>query len=127
MILGAFIAGAIVSLVDRDQAMTHPDFRRKLEAVGFGFFIPAFFVTSGVRFDLDALTASASNLLMVPVFLAALLLARGVPAIVYRGALDGAPDRDRRADAGDVAAVHRRRHRDRPRARPDRRGRAARR
>jgi hypothetical protein len=45
--------------------MTHPEFRRKLEAVGFGFFIPAFFVTSGVRFDLDALTASASNLLMV--------------------------------------------------------------
>ena len=68
--------------------MSHPDFRRKLEAVGFGFFIPAFFVTSGVRFDLDALTASASNLLMVPVFLAALLAARGVPAIVYRGALD---------------------------------------
>ena len=68
--------------------MTHPEFRRKLEAVGFGFFIPAFFVTSGVRFDLDALTASASNLLMVPIFLAALLLARGVPAIVYRGALD---------------------------------------
>jgi Kef-type K+ transport system membrane component KefB len=88
VILGAFIAGAIVSLVDRDQAMTHPEFRRKLEAVGFGFFIPAFFVTSGVRFDVDALTASASNLLMVPVFLVALLLARGVPAIVYRGALD---------------------------------------
>jgi Kef-type K+ transport system membrane component KefB len=88
VILGAFIAGAIVSLVDRDQRMTHPEFRHKLEAVGFGFFIPAFFVTSGVRFDLDALTASASNLLMVPVFLAALLLARGVPAIVYRGALD---------------------------------------
>jgi len=88
VILGAFIAGAIVSLVDRDQAMTHPDFRRKLEAVGFGFFIPAFFVTSGVRFDLGALTASASNLLMVPIFLAALLLARGVPAVVYRGALD---------------------------------------
>src|SRR3954465_13531157 len=87
-ILGAFIAGAVVSLVDRDEVMTHPEFRRKLEAVGFGFFIPVFFVSSGVRFDLDALTASTSNLLMVPVFLAALLLARGVPAIVYRGALD---------------------------------------
>jgi Kef-type K+ transport system membrane component KefB len=88
VILGAFIAGAIVSLVDRDQQMTHPDLRGKLEAVGFGFFIPAFFVTSGVRFDLGALTASASNLLMVPIFLAALLAARGIPAIVYRGALD---------------------------------------
>ena len=89
-ILGAFIAGAIVSLVDSDRVMTHPDFRRKLEAIGFGFFIPVFFVTSGVRFDLDALTASASNVAMVPVFLGALLLARGLPALVYRRVLDGA-------------------------------------
>ncbi len=89
VILGTFIAGAIISLVDRDEVMTHPDFRRKLEAIGFGFFIPVFFVSSGVRFDLDALTASTSNLLMVPVFLAALLAARGLPAIVYLRALDG--------------------------------------
>ncbi len=89
VILGTFIAGAIVSLVDRDQVMTHPGFRRKLEAVGFGFFIPAFFVTSGVRFDLDALTSSASSVLMVPVFLAALLAVRGIPALLYRRALDG--------------------------------------
>ncbi len=89
-ILGAFIAGAIVSLVDSDRVMTHPDFRRKLEAIGFGFFIPVFFVTSGVRFDLDALTASASNVAMVPVFLGALLLVRGLPALVYRRVLDGA-------------------------------------
>jgi Kef-type K+ transport system membrane component KefB len=89
VILGAFIAGAIVSLVDRDEVMTHPDFRRKLEAVGFGVFIPAFFVVSGVRFDLEALTSSASNLLMVPIFLAAPLAARGLPALVYRRVLDG--------------------------------------
>ena len=88
-ILGAFVAGAIISLVDADRVMTHPDFRRKLEAIGFGFFIPVFFVTSGVRFDLDALTASASNLAMVPVFLAALLVVRGLPALVYRRVLDG--------------------------------------
>ena len=44
VILGAFTAGAVLTLVDRDQAMTHPDFRRKLEAMGFGFFIPVFFV-----------------------------------------------------------------------------------
>jgi Kef-type K+ transport system membrane component KefB len=88
-ILGAFMAGAILSLLDRDQKMTHPDFRRKLEAMGFGFFIPVFFVASGVRFDLDALTASASNLLMVPVFLAALLAVRGLPAVLYRSAIGG--------------------------------------
>jgi Kef-type K+ transport system membrane component KefB len=88
VILGAFIAGAVISLVDRDEVMTHPDFRRKLEAVGFGFFIPAFFVTSGVRFDLEALTGSASSVLMVPIFLAALVAARGLPALLYRGEID---------------------------------------
>ena len=89
VILGAFIAGAIISLLDRDEVMTHPEFRRKLEAIGFGFFIPVFFVTSGVRFDLDALVAKASNLAMVPIFLVALLVVRGVPALMYRPLLDG--------------------------------------
>jgi Kef-type K+ transport system membrane component KefB len=88
VILGTFIAGAIISLLDRDVVMTHPDFRRKLEAMGFGFFIPIFFVTSGVRFDLDALVADASNIAMVPIFLAALLVVRGLPALLYRRLLD---------------------------------------
>ena len=83
-ILGAFAAGAILTLLDADQEMTHPDFRRKLEAIGFGFFIPAFFVTTGVRFDLDALLAGASTLAMVPLFVAALLVVRGLPALLYR-------------------------------------------
>jgi Kef-type K+ transport system membrane component KefB len=64
--------------------MTHPDFRRKLEAMGFGFFIPVFFVSSGVRFDLDALLADASNVAMVPIFLGALVVVRGLPALLYR-------------------------------------------
>jgi Kef-type K+ transport system membrane component KefB len=88
VILGTFVAGAIISLLDRDEVMTHPDFRRKLEAMGFGFFIPIFFVTSGVRFDLDALVADAGNLAMVPIFLAALLVVRGLPALLYRRVLD---------------------------------------
>jgi Kef-type K+ transport system membrane component KefB len=87
-ILGAFIAGAILSLLDKDEEMTHPEFRRKLEAVGFGVFIPVFFVTSGVNYDLDALLASASNVIMVPIFLAALVAARGLPALLYRRMLD---------------------------------------
>jgi Kef-type K+ transport system membrane component KefB len=87
-ILGAFMAGAILSLLDRDEAMTHPEFRRKLEAVGFGIFIPVFFVTSGVNYDLDALFSSASNVVMVPIFLAALVAARGLPALLYRRLLD---------------------------------------
>jgi Kef-type K+ transport system membrane component KefB len=87
VILGAFIAGAIISLVDRDRAMTHPDFRRKLEAAGFGIFIPVFFVTTGVRYDLDALTATTSTLMHVPIFLAALVAVRGLPALLYRSVI----------------------------------------
>jgi len=83
-ILGAFLAGAIVKLVDRDQTMTHPQFRQKLEAVGYGVFVPVFFVATGVRFDLNALFANATNLARVPIFLAALLVARGLPALVYK-------------------------------------------
>jgi Kef-type K+ transport system membrane component KefB len=88
-ILGAFAAGAVLTLLDRDQVMTHPQFRRKLEAIGFGLFIPAFFVTTGVKYDLGALFASASTVVMVPVFLAALLIVRGLPAVLYRRLLDG--------------------------------------
>jgi Kef-type K+ transport system membrane component KefB len=87
VILGTFVAGAVLTLVDRDQVMTHPDLRRKLEAIGFGVFIPVFFVGTGVRFDLDALVADSSNLAMLPVFLAALLAVRGIPALVYRRAV----------------------------------------
>src|ERR1700759_5135278 len=82
-ILGAFAAGALLSLVDRDEAMTHPEFRLKLEAVGFGVFIPVFFVTSGLRFDLNALLVSASTVARVPLFLLAIYLVRGLPAFVY--------------------------------------------
>ena len=84
VILGAFIAGALVSILDSDQEMTHPEFRLKLTAIGYGVFIPVFFVTSGLRFDLNALTQDTSTLLRVPVFLAALLAARGLPALLYR-------------------------------------------
>ncbi len=83
-ILGAFIAGAVVGVIDRDQAMTHPLFRVKLEAVGYGFLVPVFFVASGVAFDLDALLDDPATLVLVPVFLACLLLVRGLPAVLYR-------------------------------------------
>jgi Kef-type K+ transport system membrane component KefB len=84
LILGAFAAGAMLAIVDRDDAMTHPLLHTKLEAAGYGIFIPAFFVVSGMRFDLGALTSSASALAQVPLFLLALLLVRGLPALSYR-------------------------------------------
>ncbi len=83
-ILGAFIAGVILRLVDGDRMMTHPQFRQKLEAIGFGVFIPVFFVASGIQFDLAALFSSPATILRVPLFLVALLLVRGMPALLYR-------------------------------------------
>jgi Kef-type K+ transport system membrane component KefB len=55
VILGAFIAGALLRLLDRDRMMTHPLFHQKLDAAGFGVFIPFFFVVSGMELDLPAL------------------------------------------------------------------------
>jgi Kef-type K+ transport system membrane component KefB len=82
-ILGAFIAGGVLSLIDRDST-SHPNFRLKLEAIGYGFVVPVFFVTSGLRFDLDALLNSPSAFARVPLFLLALLVVRGLPAALYR-------------------------------------------
>jgi Kef-type K+ transport system membrane component KefB len=84
LILGAFAAGAILNHLDTDDAMTHPETRKKLAAVGFGVFIPVFFVASGIRFDLDALFASSTAIASIPAFVAALLVARGLPALLYR-------------------------------------------
>jgi Kef-type K+ transport system membrane component KefB len=89
VILGTFAAGAILKLADRDEMMMHPEFRTKLEAVGYGVFIPVFFVASGLRFDLGALFSSADTVARVPIFLAALLIVRGLPALLYRGDIGG--------------------------------------
>jgi len=90
-ILGAFMAGVVLRALDRDEAMTHPRFHDKLEAAGYGIFIPAFFVTSGLTFDLGALTGSTGALLAVPAFVLALLVVRGLPAVTLR---DGASRRE---------------------------------
>src|SRR5215471_14085144 len=80
-ILGAFLAGAIVGLVDRDSC-SHPHFRVKLEAIGYGFLVPVFFVASGIRLNLTGLLHSPSALARVLVFLLALLVVRGLPALL---------------------------------------------
>ena len=87
LLLGGFVAGVIVreALKGREVAM----FESKLTAVGYGFFIPFFFVTSGIKFNLDALTENPVRFLEVPLFLALFLLVRGLPALVlYRSQLD---------------------------------------
>lgn len=56
--------------------MTHPLFRDKLEAIGFGCFTPIFFVTSGPTFDLTARFVTTSAVLRIPVFVAAMVFVR---------------------------------------------------
>lgn len=94
-ILGAFLAGAVLRLADEPAADKHPQFHVKLSGLGYGFLIPVFFVNSGVTFDLRALTSHPATLARVPVFLAALLLVRGLPAALVYARLAG-----RRAAAG---------------------------
>jgi Kef-type K+ transport system membrane component KefB len=84
LMLGAFAAGALLGYVDRDWQTTHPQFQMRLQAVGFGVFIPAFFVASGIQLDFSSLTAGGSTLVLIPVFFVGLVLIRGVPALVYR-------------------------------------------
>lgn len=83
-ILGAFLAGATLKLVDRDEGMTHAFFHAKLEAVGFGVFIPFFFVSTGIKLDVASLFHGGATIAKVPLFLAALLAVRGLPALLYR-------------------------------------------
>jgi Kef-type K+ transport system membrane component KefB len=80
------VAGVVVGVVDRDST-THPHFRTKLEAIGYGFLIPVFFAASGVQLDLGGLIAAPSALLRVPLFVLALLLVRGLPALLYQPSL----------------------------------------
>src|SRR4051794_32769595 len=87
-ILGALLAGVVIGAVDRDTA-THPHFRTKLDAIGFGFLIPVFFVSSGIRLDVSGLVADPAALVRMPVFLLALLVVRGLPALLYRHHLSG--------------------------------------
>ncbi len=83
LLLAAFMAGMILSLVDRDRVMSHPQFRTKLQAIGYGFLIPIFFIASGVQFDLNSLLARPADLAKVPIFVGAMLFVRGVPALLY--------------------------------------------
>jgi Kef-type K+ transport system membrane component KefB len=82
MILGAFLAGVIVRRTDETPA-SQQEFQGKLEAIGFGFLIPVFFVSTGVGLDITSLFHSTRAITLVPVFLVALLLVRGLPALLY--------------------------------------------
>jgi Trk K+ transport system NAD-binding subunit len=82
-ILGAFLAGVIVSMLASDEGSA---LREKLDAVGYGFFIPIFFVMVGVDFDLPALLDSRSALMLVPVLVIIAYAVKVLPAALFRAA-----------------------------------------
>lgn len=91
VVLGAFVAGIIVRryMPSEDEL----PLASKVEAVGFGFFIPAFFVISGARIDVQSLLDNPWPLFIV---LGLLLVVRGVPQFfVYRGAIPEPRERAR--------------------------------
>lgn len=92
ILLGGFVAGMITRLALKGQELSV--FESKLTAVGFGFFVPFFFVASGIAFDLEAL-GSAGALAKLALFFVLFLVVRGTPAmLLYRGILKA---RDRAA------------------------------
>jgi len=90
VLIGGFVAGMIVRLALKGHELQV--FESKLTAVGFGFFVPFFFITSGIEFDLAAL-GSLTAILKLAMFFVLFLIVRGTPAmLLYRKVL-GARDR----------------------------------
>ncbi len=91
LLLGGFAAGVITRLALRGREVAVLE--SKLTAIGYGFLIPFFFILSGLQFNLNALTQSASGVRNLFFFLALFLVVRGAPALLlYRDVLDARPD-----------------------------------
>ncbi|MFP5110950.1 monovalent cation:proton antiporter family protein [Bacillaceae bacterium C204] len=78
-ILGAFLAGVLVSLLAPNQELVH-----KLDSFGYGFLIPIFFVMVGVNLDIWSLFNEKKLLLLIPLLLAGLLLSKLVPVYLLK-------------------------------------------
>lgn len=78
-ILGAFLAGVLVSLLAPDQELVH-----KLDSFGYGFLIPIFFVMIGVDLDIWQLFGDPKLLILIPLLLIALLISKLLPITVLK-------------------------------------------
>jgi Kef-type K+ transport system membrane component KefB len=85
VVLGAMLAGVVLRTWTRRVDLDVTPLEDKLDAVGYGFFIPVFFVASGMTLDVEAVLKDPLRLL---IFLGLLLVVRGLPSlIVYRRSL----------------------------------------
>lgn len=80
-ILGAFLAGAIISLLGRDLG---EHLRVKLDAIGFGFFVPFFFILFGANLHLWSAFASGRTWYLLPAFMLVAYAVKVVPILVFR-------------------------------------------
>ena len=78
-ILGAFLAGMVMKLLEPSEAT-----QEKLTSIGYGFFIPIFFIMTGVRLDLKSLFANKTALALIPVLVAFFIIAKLPTFLVYR-------------------------------------------
>lgn len=78
-ILGAFLAGVLVSLLAPNQEMRH-----KLDSFGYGFLIPIFFVMVGAELNIWSLFSDKKMLLLIPLLLLALLLSKVIPMLLLK-------------------------------------------
>lgn len=84
VLLGAFAAGVITRIVLHGAApASSSEIFGKVEAMGFGFLVPLFYVVTGIEFDLDALLHDGGALVLVPLFLVLFLLVRGGPVYAF--------------------------------------------
>ncbi|MCD6289761.1 MAG: cation:proton antiporter [Anaerolineae bacterium] len=87
VILGAFLGGALIALLSgKENARLY----EQLDVMGYGFFIPIFFIMVGVRFDLRSLLSSRQTMLLVPILLAIAYLIKLIPSLVFKLAYDWA-------------------------------------
>jgi Kef-type K+ transport system membrane component KefB len=90
-LLGAFVGGVVLNVADSDDRPSQDRYQGKLQAIGYGFLVPVFFIVTGVQLDVRSLFASTSSLALLPAILAAILVARAGPALLYRSKLGDRP------------------------------------
>lgn len=78
-ILGAFLAGVVVSLLNPDEEMVE-----KLDSFGYGFFIPIFFIMVGVDLNIPSLIKEPKLLIIIPILIVAFIISKLIPVMFIR-------------------------------------------
>ena len=90
-VLGAFVAGIVLRVANRNvPELVQDRYLAKLNAIGFGFLVPVFFIATGAKLDIEAVVTHERTALLVPLFLLGMIVARGLPSsLLLRKELTG--------------------------------------